>query len=162
MELNTVGQPYQRPRSGNLLLGAESGSLNSALLFHAEGVASFEHYFTITQRNGIKMPLPDPESPASKVSLKVNAATGFFSGSFTLKEGRRTGKFNGIILAQSGFGTGHFLLADLPEAGVDTLPPIKSGGMSWVSAVPQGSGGSPPIRDSPPPPRDWNDIPFNP
>lgn len=147
MELFTLGHPYQRPRSGSLLLNAPIGTLNAVLSFYTKGVADFEQWFTITRTNGIKMPTPDAESPVSKISLSVNARTGFFSGSCAVKEGRRTCKFRGIIIQPSsaqGRGYGHFLVPDLPEAGGTKLPLIRSGAMSWMALVSGGPGGGGP------------------
>lgn len=161
MELFTLGHPYQRPRSGTLLLNAPVGNLNAALSFYTEGLADIEQWFTITRTNGIKMPIPDPESPVSKISLSVNARTGFFSGSCAVKEGRRTCKFRGIIIQPSsaqGRGYGHFLLPDLPETGGTKLPLIRSGAMSWMALVSGGPGGGGPGSG----PSDWQPPVDNP
>ncbi|SKB08567.1 Putative Ig domain-containing protein [Prosthecobacter debontii] len=159
MELTTEGLPYQRPRSGSLLLNAPVGNFNAVLSFYTEGVADFGQWFTITRTNGIKMPTPDAESSVSKISLSVNARTGFFSGSCAVKEGRRTCKFRGIIIQPSsgrGKGQGHFLLPDLPEVGVSTPPLILSGAMAWMALASGGPGGGSP--DDWQPPYDPNPI----
>ncbi len=125
------GGLYTAPAADALILGLP-GSVNNAMLeFGGSGVdlgaqASSLSAFTLTVAG--KNKAVAPKSPTG-LKLTVNAATGAFSGTFTLtdpslaKPGssvKRSEQFSGVLILQDDLGAGFFVLPAIPGSANDT------------------------------------------
>ena len=63
---------------------------------------------TVTEAGSIVVPPPNTEN----LQIKLQTATGLFSGSFTHPVLNKTIKFNGLTLQLDGTGAGYFLGTD--------------------------------------------------
>ncbi|MFA6288562.1 MAG: S8 family serine peptidase [Opitutaceae bacterium] len=125
------GGLYAAPAAGSLILGLPRSTRNAVLEFGGAGVdlgakASGLSAFTLTIAKKNKVVVP--KSPTA-LKLTVNAATGAFSGTFTLtdpsltKPGasvKRKEKFSGVLLLQSDLGAGFFVLPAIPGSANGT------------------------------------------
>ena len=138
------GGLYSSPTAGTLILGLPGSPNNAMLEFGGTGVdlgaqASSLSAVTLTiaGKNKVVTPAVNPAG----LKLTVNAATGAFSGTFTLtdpslaKPGssvKRSEKFSGVLLLQDDLGAGFFVLPAIPGSANDTT----SGSIIFSQSVP--------------------------
>jgi hypothetical protein len=153
LDLMLQGAVYTSPVAPKVALGlTEGGTLNGTLSFIGpfSDIPAPEPALGLTIGAKSKVILPAAASNPRKTTLTLNAATGIFSGGFTLtdpdllsvgKTITRKGSFAGIIvrdpLSGTQSGRGYFLLPQRPQAAGETAAttPILSGQTLLLPAV---------------------------
>jgi subtilisin-like proprotein convertase family protein len=141
LSMTLYGGLYTSPSPGSPLLGLPNETDNADLRFGGTdvdlgGQAAFLSSVTITITGQNKVVIP--KSPTA-LKLTVNAATGAFSGTFTLtdpgltKPGstvKRSVKFSGVFLLQDDLGAGSFVLPAIPGSANGT----RSGSVIFIQS----------------------------
>ena len=141
-QLSVSGGRYTPPPRvdlPSLLPSLAAGPDNAELIFSSGGLpATVTRLMEIKPDHSVLLPV---QLPANRITLKVNATTGLFSGVMTHEDGspavQRTASYQGLIIPGSG-GAGYFLLPSLPDpSGVPpttlTNSPIYSGRVQWLA-----------------------------
>lgn len=122
--LNITGAKYLKPGAGAIILGIPAAPLpNARLTLELGGIdTALVNDFTITTANAAQAPTPNPQT----LQVTLTAATGLFTGSFTLVEpglpvvSRKT-TFYGAVIPNLRQGVGHFLLPELPNPSTSPM-----------------------------------------
>ncbi|MEN3939699.1 Ig domain-containing protein [Prosthecobacter sp. SYSU 5D2] len=154
MALQGEGRLYRRPAGGKLLLNVQPGQFNGRLRASLDDDIPHLWLHSVTLTSGHKIiPASDLMNGVKKLNIKVNAATGLFSGSYIMDDPDFPKVvFAGAILTtlDTSRASGHLLLQDpsgelTGEPGVmksyfldiaSQVPPVIGGG-----APPSGGGG---------------------
>ncbi|MES2737956.1 MAG: immunoglobulin domain-containing protein [Verrucomicrobiota bacterium] len=137
LDLTADGSKWVKPAAKTMLFGWEDAIGNARVEFSQADIdlvsqaASLNQTFQLTTTNAAKFATLTTGNPCN-VTLKVNAATGLFSGQFTLNDANPPGKpvtrrvtYSGILVSHLEEGYGWFLLPALPTSS--TPSPIKAG-----------------------------------
>ncbi len=132
-DLVVSGNAYTQPDKGFPVLGLDIvavGETNAKVQFAGgdiDSVAQFlklTQYCRVTSTHTVNFSTSVIVNPTAMKITTLNAKTGFFKGSFTLKDRvpsvTRSVSFEGVLDSALGTGTGFFLLSELPA------PPAKS------------------------------------
>ncbi|HYF34614.1 MAG TPA: putative Ig domain-containing protein [Prosthecobacter sp.] len=146
VEVDVFGSSYGPIAGETMVMGVTAGTQNVELVFENGGVdltsgPSPDIVFDLGAKNKITFPkrvLPNPDPNPAKVTMTLAAATGIFSGSFTLIDNpnprpppaslSRLVKFYGIIIndGTENHGIGFFMLPQLGEAAPSTVTNLNS------------------------------------
>ncbi len=145
LAVTALGGPYARPAAGVRVLGLTEAEPRLRLEFIGAGLSDpvlaqlAQPELVVTANNAVVKPLA-ATNPAGLV-LKLNAATGAFSGSFLLRDPnplapartvtRKIG-FQGTLI--DGRGVGYFLVPGLRSSTADA-PPTLSGAVLIETAA---------------------------
>ena len=129
LDLTVAGHGYTAPDAGQPVLGlslVSAGQFNADLDFAGGGIESaaqagaLEQPCRITGTNTAVLATGITANPTAMRITQINAKTGFFTGTFTLKDRTpvvpRVVNFEGVLDSVLETGTGFFLLSELPVA----------------------------------------------
>ena len=151
MDCAVAGSLYTAPAAGEIVLGLTSKVDNARLEFFAGGIGSSEQsaatrqIFTIDTLNKVLLDLPGSADNLTGVKLTLVPSTGYFSGSFTLRDSNvldparpflRPVAFQGLLVNALGKGAGYFLLNQLPSGGKTLLTSNILSGQVVLDAAP--------------------------
>ncbi len=151
MNCTIAGSLYAAPATGVIVLGLTDKADNARLEFFAGGIGSSEQaaatrqIFTINTLNKPLLDLPGSADNLTGVKLTLIPSTGYFSGSFTLRDSNvldparphlRPVTFQGLLVNSLGKGAGYFLLNQLPSAGKTLLTSDILSGQVVLDAAP--------------------------
>jgi hypothetical protein len=146
-----AGGLYTAPVSPAIVLGLTDKADNARLEFSQGGIASAEQaaqtrqIFRITTQNKTVLDTPGSADNLTSVKLTLVPSTGFFSGSFSLRDSNvldpahpflRTVNYEGVLVPSLGRGTGFFLLNQLPSGGKTLLTSDLLSGLVVLDAAP--------------------------
>ncbi len=138
LDLQAFGARHLPPAGNALILGMSAGD-KASLTFNAGGLETASINPSVATADllaGNKLAFTSGNPGGVKITA-LNAATGLFSGTFTLEDNelragsfaskklKRTAAFNGILTQQDGraVGLGYFLLPEMPQ---DAAPPLPA------------------------------------
>jgi|GEM_PF-764871 len=139
--LTVTGSQYVKPTGSTILWGLTSvnaGANNAVLTFADGGLSTAANAtdlngkaFRVISASTVQLPQPNP----TVLKLAVDAATGRFNGSATLKDSTpglvsRPLAFSGVIVSNQAKGRGFFTLSQLPNGSTS---PILSGAVELVA-----------------------------
>jgi hypothetical protein len=126
-DLAVAGNAYTPPDKGFPVLGLDNvngGETNAKVQFAGGDVESAAQFLKLTQfcrvtnTHTVTFSTSTIVNPTAMKITTLNAKTGFFKGSFTLKDRvpvvSRSVSFEGVLDSALGTGTGFFLLSELP------------------------------------------------
>ncbi len=129
LDLLVNGSEYLPPGLNQLVLGlpeVPAGQNNAEIEVMGGGVEDAAQFlklaqnFRVTRAHSAFFPTSALVNPTGMKITTLNSKTGFFKGSFVLKDRTpvvtRTVNFEGVLGSQAGAGEGFFLLSELPVA----------------------------------------------
>jgi len=145
------GGLYSPPAPGSIVLGLPDKADNARLEFSAGGIGTAEQaaatrqIFRITTENKPLLDLPGSADNLTGVKLTLTASTGFFTGTFSLRDSNvlspanpyiRPVSFYGMLVPSLHRGAGYFLLNELPSAGTTLTTSKFLSGQVVLDAAP--------------------------
>jgi hypothetical protein len=110
---------YFKPAAASRVIGFSNGVGNGHILLSDGGFPAMDETFTLLANNKVVPPNPNP----SKLSIRINASTGLFQGTFLNPENNKKTPIQGAVFQDDVTAFGYFLGVDPTESGSVYLEP---------------------------------------
>jgi hypothetical protein len=110
---------YFKPAAASRVLGFSNVVGNGRILLSDGGFPAIDETFTLLANNKVVPPNPNP----SKLSIRINTATGLFQGIFLNPENNKKTPIQGAVFQDDVTAFGYFLGVDPTESGSVYLEP---------------------------------------